>query len=749
MITQSTQSWRVWQHIFIAAGFAIASVLITAGLRTVLPNLSYPIIIGMVAVVGYFAGVLPALLCALWSYVLLDLLILEPVGLMFTETSQVIWFVVIMAIALLIGGLQEKLRSAIKNLQDTNARLDVILEAIEDGITVQDANAQPIYVNSAAAKMNGFATPQAMIATPIEQLMGKLQAFQENGQALQIEQLPSRIALREGKSNERVIQMRNMGGAERWLHVKSSPVTRTNTNSVQVVNIFRDITHTKRNALALEQAHKQNEKQLRDTLDNLIVLAGMLTPEGLLIEANQNLLKSMGLQHGDVIGKPFTEAASWAHDAALQAKINAAREQAAQGQASRFEIQIHLGKNKPTIFDCMLAPISDERLGITNLIFSAYDISTRAENQQKISQLALLLEIQRERLESILNDVAVMVWESEGTTANNQRLMFMNHYGENMIGYTEEQWRGMINWFSQVIHPDDLEAATQKFADHFTNASSEPIRCRFVSTDGHNVLTESRLTVIRDKENNPIGVRGVAVDITAHSVMESELRRSNEQLEQFAYVASHDLQEPLRMVTSYLQLIEQRYSDKLDDDGREFIGFAVDGATRMKKLIVGLLAYSRIQSTREDFHDIDMNQVVQRALVNLKGKIDDSQAQITVNDLPVIHGNDTMMLQLIQNLLSNALKFRKHDQRPEITITAERRRSDWMFTVKDNGIGIDKKYFERIFMLFQRLHGRSKYAGTGIGLPICKKIIERHEGKMWLASEPNIGSSFFFTLPHP
>ena len=225
-----------------------------------------------------------------------------------------------------------------------------------------------------------------------------------------------------------------------------------------------------------------------------------------------------------------------------------------------------------------------------------------------------------------------------------------------------------------------------------------------------------------------------------------ELRRSNEDLEQFAYVASHDLQEPLRMVTSYLQLLRKRYETKLDADANDFIGFAVDGAERMQRLILDLLAYSRVGTRAKAFEATDSNAVLQDALMNLQVTLRESGAVVTQSALPTVWSDPVQLTQLFQNLVGNGIKFRG-EKPPSVRIEAKREDNHWHFTVADNGIGIAPKDFERIFVIFQRLHGRQRYPGTGIGLAICKKIVERHGGRIWVESEPGHGATFHFTIP--
>ncbi len=228
----------------------------------------------------------------------------------------------------------------------------------------------------------------------------------------------------------------------------------------------------------------------------------------------------------------------------------------------------------------------------------------------------------------------------------------------------------------------------------------------------------------------------------------AELARSNRELEQFSYIASHDLQEPLRMVGSYTQLLEQRYAAQLDDDAREFIRYAQEGAARMRQLIDALLAYSRIDTRGEPFRPVAMDQVVSVALANLRESIAEAKAIVTSGPLPEVTGDPVQLGQVLQNLLGNAIKFRGPNP-PHIEIRAERHGPDWVFSVHDDGIGIAPEYQDRIFVIFQRLHSREEYPGTGIGLAVCKKVVERHGGKLWVEStgRPGEGSTFRFTIP--
>lgn len=271
-------------------------------------------------------------------------------------------------------------------------------------------------------------------------------------------------------------------------------------------------------------------------------------------------------------------------------------------------------------------------------------------------------------------------------------------------------------------------------------ASAQPLESR----DGGAVLILRDITTRKLAERKLEDANEVLEAIVAERT--ANLTRSNQDLQQFAYVASHDLQEPLRMIASYLQLLERRYASNLDDQAREFIAFAVDGANRMKQLILDLLQYSRVDSRSGTPVAVESAMAVKEARQSLAAAIKETNAEIIAEDLPSITGDPVQIRQLFQNLIGNAIKFRA-GQPPRIIIRADRQGDNWRFSVTDNGIGIEPRYAERIFEVFQRLHTREQYAGTGIGLAICKKIVERHGGRIWVEPAPDSGSSFVFTVP--
>ena len=302
------------------------------------------------------------------------------------------------------------------------------------------------------------------------------------------------------------------------------------------------------------------------------------------------------------------------------------------------------------------------------------------------------------------------------------------------------------------VHPDDREAVKQRI--HRFSHDLESVRrneTRFLRLDGTETCAEvmARSVIYQGEAAIQVMFRDVSERKRAEEALAQharELARSNAELEQFAYVASHDLQEPLRMVASYTQLLAKRYQDKLDADARDFIAYAVDGATRMQALIADLLNYSRIGTRGKPFRPSSCEAVLERVLASLKLATNESGATVSHDSLPTVLGDDVQLGQLFQNLLVNAIKFRT-EAPPRIHLSAERNGKVWTFSVRDNGIGIAAEYAERIFMIFQRLHSKNEYPGTGIGLAVCKKIVERHGGRIWVQSQPGSGATFFFTIP--
>ena len=333
------------------------------------------------------------------------------------------------------------------------------------------------------------------------------------------------------------------------------------------------------------------------------------------------------------------------------------------------------------------------------------------------------------------------------------RFMKVNRRLCEILGYGEQELIGRP--VKEISHPEDRNLTdSQRMRVRSGEKQSVRFEKRYLRKSGAIVWVDLSVALACDASGVPQYEIALFDDITERKKAEAalreaheELKRSNAELEQFAYVASHDLQEPLRMVSSYTQLLMRRYGDKLDGDAREFTAFIVDGATRMKQLIEDLLAYSRVGTRDKNFKPVDAGSSLGRALTNLRAAIQDSGATVTHDPLPTIPCDEVQVAQLFQNLIGNALKFRKPDAAPAVHVGAADQGAEWEFMVRDNGIGIEPQYFQRIFMVFQRLHDKGEYPGTGIGLAIVKKVVERHGGRIWVQSQPGAGTTFHFTMP--
>ena len=391
--------------------------------------------------------------------------------------------------------------------------------------------------------------------------------------------------------------------------------------------------------------------------------------------------------------------------------------------------------------EIMLSPLeSAEGILVTAAI---RDISVRKSAEKHLAQM----EGRYRGLLEAAPDAMVVV--NQGG-----EIVLLNVQAEKQFGYRRDELVGqkvkniIPEGFAERLIADGTRTAAEALAQQI-GTGIELIGRR---KDGSEFPIEIMLSPLESAEG--ILVTAAIRDITVRKKSEEhlvktvgELKRSNDELQQFAYVASHDLQEPLRMVASYTQLLAKRYKGRLDSDADEFIAYAVDGCNRMQGLIQDLLAYSRAGTNGKVLREISSEDALKEALTNLRATIEESGAVVTHDSLPAITTDDTQLTQVFQNLVGNAIKYRSAEA-PHVHVSATKNGgNEWIFSVRDNGLGIDPQYFERIFVLFQRLHGRKEFKGTGIGLAICKKIVERLGGRIWVESQPEKGSTFYFALP--
>ncbi|MFA6056053.1 MAG: ATP-binding protein [Thermodesulfovibrionales bacterium] len=353
--------------------------------------------------------------------------------------------------------------------------------------------------------------------------------------------------------------------------------------------------------------------------------------------------------------------------------------------------------------------------------------------------------------------------------SGSRQIEYMSPSSKKITGYSPEEFLNNPDLMTSIIHSEDRNL----YVSHINNFEEEhhdEMEFRIITRDGR-MKWLAHICAPLYMQNKFLGRRISNRDITDRKTTEAELKkyrehleelvkqrtaelekmtnelsRSNAELQQFAYVASHDLQEPLHVIKGFLNLFEKRYKDKLDEKGREFISFTIDGAKRMQNLIRDLLEYSRVGHKGKEFKPTECSVILERVLFNLKMAIEERGAQVTYDNLPTIMADVTQFTSLFQNLIGNAIKFQGAEA-PRVHISAERKGDEWLFSVSDNGIGIDPKFIDKIFVVFHRLHTRNEYPGTGIGLALCKKIVEHHGGNIWVESELQKGSTFYFTLP--
>lgn len=378
------------------------------------------------------------------------------------------------------------------------------------------------------------------------------------------------------------------------------------------------------------------------------------------------------------------------------------------------------------------------------------DITDRVEIEQERERLLSALKHTEAKLQFALDAGNIGIWQWD---VRDNELIF-DERTEKMFGLKEGTFKRTFKAFEELINEEDLERIRKVIRESVEKSIQFDTVFRTKPVSGAIRYITSKGVVEKDSHGNVTTMTGVCIDFTAlqkstESVitkLNEELLRSNKELQNFAYIASHDLQEPLRTVTSFTQLLAIKYADKLDDNAREYISFAVSGATRMYNLLNDLLQYSRMQGKKPEYREVDMNQIVNNITRSLALLVEEKHARVTSGDLPPVLADYGQMTILVQNLISNGIKF--SEQEPQIDITARKTRKEIEFIVSDKGIGIEPQYFEKIFKIFQRLEP-SRFQGTGIGLALCQRIVESHGGRIWVESEQGKGSRFHFTIPRP
>ncbi len=449
--------------------------------------------------------------------------------------------------------------------------------------------------------------------------------------------------------------------------------------------------------------------------------------DGVIAEVNIATERITGYSRQELIGQPF-----WQFFADTDRARAGVEEVVAGNEVSNYDLTLITKDGRKVSVSYNAVALRDADGHVTSILGSARDITTRKKLEDDLRVASVY---NRSLIEATLDSMVTIGPDGKITDVNSATIAATGFSKEELVG-TE---------FSDYF--TDPERARAGYQQGYKTGAVRDYALDLKHRDGHVTPVLYNASVYRDELGKTAGIIASARDIREQKQIEEALTQSNKDLEQFAYAASHDLQEPLRMVSSYTQLLEKRYQGKLGTDADEFVGYIVDGVSRMQKMINDLLEYSRAGRKEQELEAIDCNAVFDGALANVKATIEESGAVVTHDPLPTMIADGPQLAKVFQNLISNAVKFRSKEESPRVHIAAEEKQNQWLFSVRDNGIGIDPQFHNRIFAIFQRLNTKEEYPGSGVGLSICRRVVERHGGKIWVESELGKGATFYFTIP--
>jgi PAS domain S-box-containing protein len=621
-------------------------------------------------------------------------------------------------------------KNAEKHLTQMEGRYRGLLEAAPDAMVVVNQAGDIVLLNVQAEKQFGYNRDE-LIGRKVKSLIPE--GFAERIIADGTRTAADALAQVIGTGIELVGRRKN--GTEFPIEIMLSPLE--SAEGILVTAAIRDISVRK----AADKHLGQMEGRYRGLLEAAPDAMVVVNQAGDIVLLNVQAEKQFGYNRDELLGRKVKSLIPEGFAERIIADgTRSAADALAQVIGTGIELIAKRKDGSEFPIEIMLSPLeSAEGILVTAAI---RDISVRKTAEQHLAQM----EGRYRGLLEAAPDAMVVVNQAG-------EIVLLNVQAEKQLGYSRDELIGqkvkniIPEGFAERLIADGLRSAEDALAQQIGTGIELIARRK----DGTEFPIEIMLSPLESAEG--ILVTAAIRDITTRKKDEAhllnkmdELNRSNVELGQFAYIASHDLQEPLRMVASYTQLLSRRYKGKLDSDADEFIAFAVDGASRMQRLIQDLLAYSRVGTKGQDLLETSSEDALEQALINLRGSIEETGAQVTHDPLPPVMADDTQLTQLFQNLIGNAIKYQSPGV-PRVHITAALDAGKkWNFSVKDNGLGIDPQYFERIFGMFQRLHKREEFAGTGIGLAICKKIVERHGGSISVESQPGKGSTFSFAL---
>lgn len=624
--------------------------------------------------------------------------------------------------------LQDMVRERTKELEDSRR----LIQSSSDFIGMADLNGTITHLNRAGLSLVGLKDESEALGRHISEF-----APDDNKQIIQEQVMPT---LMRGE------HWRNEGLLQHFKTGEKIPVFMDvflmrdpeSGRPLWIGAVMRDI----REYQVLQERIRESEAALKSMFHAILDPAFMLTTSGEILLANQAVANLFGKNPDELTG---ANALLILPDNKLRKQRERHLQQLLEtGEAVRFE-----DRQNGRVFDNNLYPVKDENGKVWAVTGLARDITEDRIIQRKVFE-------QQERFRLYIKMVQTMI-----VVLNDKaEISVINPHGCDLLGWREEELLGK-NWIEMCIPTEQREMVWDVYKQ-IINGKIEMLQyveSNVITKDGRELFIAWGNDVLRDNNGSIIGTISSGLDITERKIVEDQLQEqkvkleeSNRELEHFAYVASHDLQEPLRTIGNYVQLLERRYFEQLDERGKKYMHYIIDATRRQRSLIQDLLEFSRIDRMGDDFKMRNLKSVIETVLEDMSQSIDEKNVEVIVEgDFPDLPVDQSQISQVFQNIISNGIKYQKSGNRPVIHIQAKKSEKDkWLFSVRDNGIGINEKHFDRIFALFQRLHTREQYSGTGLGLAMCRKIIERHGGNIWLESKEGRGTTFFFTLSeHP
>ncbi|WP_414470153.1 PAS domain S-box protein [Methanobacterium sp. ACI-7] len=647
-------------------------------------------------------------------------------------------------------------KNAQKKLIENEKESRQLIESLNEGIWIIDKEDYTTFVNGRMAEMLGYS---------VEEMLGKhlFSFMDEDGIEIAEEYLKRR---KSGLIEQHDSEFVKKDGTKLHVTIGGSPLTDENNNYIGAIAAVMDITERK----IAEESLLNSQQMLENVLENFPGVVFWKDYNLVYLGCNRNFSNGAGLNDpSEIVGKTDYDL-PWGKTEADDYRADD-RQVMNRGVPKLHIIETQLQSNGSIVwFDTNKIPLFDSKGKVIGILGASNDITQLKEIEEELRKARAHLEeqvqkrtkelksayislkVNEQKFRELFNEATDMITlvqlNKDGTPG---KFIEVNDIAFKRLGYSKEEFLHMTPL--DIIAPECLKDVPNNAKELEKNRQAR-FEIVHLTKDGERIPIENNNHLF--EMGGKTVILAISRDITERKKMENEmnelikeLERSNEELRRFAYITSHDLQEPLRTIASFTQLLERRYKGKFDKDADEFMDYIVDASVRMKQMIQDLLEYSRVATKGEEFEEVNSENVIKQVIDSLKIIIDENNAEITYDSLPNVFADESQIRRVFQNLISNAIKYRKPEEPPKIHIGVikDDENKEYIFSVSDNSIGIEEQYFERIFTIFQQLHTLDKYKGTGIGLSIVKRIVERHGGHIWVESSLGKGSTFYFTIP--